>query len=80
MQSTDLTDGPLQDKRFGGELGLALVTPARNEAIFIEATIQAVVAQTVQPARWIIVSDGSTDGTDEIVESFACWNEERKVR
>jgi len=45
-----------------------LITPARNEAALIEATIQSVVAQTVLPKRWVIVSDGSTDGTDEIVE------------
>lgn len=48
-----------------------LVTPARNEAAFIEKTIQSVVAQTVHPLRWAIVSDGSTDGTDEIVERYA---------
>jgi biofilm PGA synthesis N-glycosyltransferase PgaC len=53
------------------ELALGLITPARNEATFIEATIQTVVAQTVRPARWIIVSDGSTDGTDEIVKAYA---------
>lgn len=45
-----------------------LITPARNEADFIEKTIASVVAQTVLPLRWIIVSDGSTDGTDEIVQ------------
>ncbi len=48
-----------------------LITPARNEAKFIEGTIQSVVAQTIPPARWIIVSDGSTDGTDEIVTRYA---------
>jgi glycosyltransferase involved in cell wall biosynthesis len=48
-----------------------LVTPARNEAAFIEGTIKSVVAQTRLPARWIIVSDGSTDGTDEIVQHYA---------
>ncbi len=48
-----------------------LITPARNEAAFIERTIQAVLHQTVKPARWIIVSDGSTDGTDEIVKRYA---------
>jgi glycosyltransferase involved in cell wall biosynthesis len=48
-----------------------LVTPARNEAQFIESTIQAVVAQTVKPLKWAIVSDGSTDGTDEIVSRYA---------
>lgn len=47
-----------------------LITPARNEARFIELTIQSVVAQTVRPLRWVIVSDGSTDGTDEIVGRY----------
>jgi biofilm PGA synthesis N-glycosyltransferase PgaC len=66
----------------------ALVTPARNEARLIESTIRAVASQTVRPSRWIIVSDGSTDGTDEIVTLFAAvhdWIElvrmpERKER
>ena len=48
-----------------------LITPARNEAVFIERTIQAVIHQTVKPARWVIVSDGSTDQTDEIVKRYA---------
>jgi poly-beta-1,6-N-acetyl-D-glucosamine synthase len=48
-----------------------LVTPARNEAEFIELTIRSVLAQTVRPVKWVIVSDGSTDGTDEIVNRFA---------
>jgi glycosyltransferase involved in cell wall biosynthesis len=48
-----------------------LVTPARNEAEFIELTIQSVVAQTHRPVKWVIVSDGSTDGTDEIVSRYA---------
>ncbi|HWG21597.1 MAG TPA: glycosyltransferase family 2 protein [Terracidiphilus sp.] len=48
-----------------------LVTPARNEARFIESTIQAVVAQTAKPLKWAIVSDGSTDGTDDIVSRYA---------
>jgi len=51
-----------------------LVTPARNEAQFIELTIRSVVAQTVRPAKWVIVSDGSTDGTDAIVSRYATEN------
>lgn len=47
-----------------------LVTPARNEAQFIESTIESVVAQTVRPLKWVIVSDGSTDGTDDIVNRY----------
>ncbi len=48
-----------------------LITPARNEAEFIERTISSVIAQTTRPLRWVIVSDGSTDGTDEIVERYS---------
>lgn len=47
-----------------------LITPARNEAAFIEQTIRSMIAQTQLPLRWVIVSDGSTDGTDEIVERY----------
>jgi glycosyltransferase involved in cell wall biosynthesis len=47
-----------------------LISPARNEAEFIELTIRSVVAQTIHPLKYVIVSDGSTDGTDEIVRSY----------
>ena len=57
-----------------GNLRLALVTPARNEVQFIELTLKAVLAQTVRPVRWVIVSDGSTDGTDEIVTKYTSDN------
>ena len=52
-------------------LSYVLITPARNEADLIEGTIRSVVAQTILPLRWIVVSDGSTDGTDEIVRRYA---------
>jgi poly-beta-1,6-N-acetyl-D-glucosamine synthase len=52
------------------KLEYVLITPARNEASFIEQTLQSVVSQTVLPKRWVIVSDGSSDGTDQIVESY----------
>src|SRR5258708_21245530 len=65
-----------------------LITPARNEAQFIELTLKSVIAQTVRPLKWVIVSDGSTDGTDGIVMRYAAghpWIElvrmpERKER
>lgn len=52
-------------------LRYALITPARDEAEFIEQTLRSVIVQTTLPIRWIIVSDGSTDGTDEIVRRYA---------
>ena len=51
-------------------LKYVLITPARNEAAFIEQTIKSVIQQTVLPLKWVIVSDGSTDGTDEIVKKY----------
>ena len=47
-----------------------LITPARNEENNIERTIQSVIVQTLLPKRWIIVSDGSTDRTDDIVKKY----------
>ena len=47
-----------------------LITPARNEAEFIERTLRSVAAQTTKPVRWVIVSHGSTDGTDGIVTRY----------
>jgi glycosyltransferase involved in cell wall biosynthesis len=48
-----------------------LMTAAHNEEALIERAIQSVLAQTVLPKRWVIVSDGSTDRTDEIIEGYA---------
>lgn len=47
-----------------------LITPARNEERFIEKLIQSMTAQTVLPVRWIIVNDGSTDATADIVSKY----------
>ena len=47
-----------------------IITPAHNEEAFIEQTIQSVVSQTVLPLRWVVVNDGSTDGTGKIVERY----------
>jgi glycosyltransferase involved in cell wall biosynthesis len=47
-----------------------LITPARNEEDNIERTIQSVISQTVLPWKWVIVSDGSIDRTDDIVKRY----------
>lgn len=52
-------------------LTYVLITPARNEETYLERTIESVVNQTVLPARWVIVSDGSTDQTDAIATRHA---------
>lgn len=56
-------------------LTYVLITPARNEEELIELTIRSVLQQTVRPTKWIIVSDGSTDRTDEIVTAYSADND-----
>ena len=48
-----------------------LVTAAKNEEAYIRKTLESVVLQTRWPALWLIVSDGSTDRTDELAGEFA---------
>jgi biofilm PGA synthesis N-glycosyltransferase PgaC len=48
-----------------------LITAARNEEAFIEKTLASMAAQTLLPERWVIVDDGSTDNTAEIVQGYA---------
>jgi glycosyltransferase involved in cell wall biosynthesis len=47
-----------------------LITPARNEAAFIEKTLDSMIAQTALPERWVVVDDGSSDRTAKMVESY----------
>ncbi len=50
---------------------IVIISPVRDEADLIQGTIDSTVNQTLRPVEWIIVDDGSTDGTTEIVEK-AC--------
>jgi len=51
-------------------LKYTLITPARNEEELLENTIRSVISQTVLPEKWVVVSDGSTDRTDDIVKEY----------
>ena len=48
-----------------------LITPARNEELNLENTILAMLAQTMHPVKWVIINDGSTDRTPEIISRYA---------
>lgn len=48
-----------------------LISPCRNEAEFMRQTLDSVIAQSVRPAKWIIVDDGSTDDTPGILAEYA---------
>jgi hypothetical protein len=47
-----------------------VITPAHNEERFIEKTIESMIHQTVLPLKWLIVNDGSTDRTAQIVSRY----------
>jgi glycosyltransferase involved in cell wall biosynthesis len=51
-------------------LNYILISPAKDEEKDIEQTLISVVNQTVKPSRWIIVDDGSSDRTPEIIDSY----------
>ena len=56
-----------------------VVTPVRDEEKYIEHTLRSVVSQSVKPAEWVIVNDGSTDKTGEIIDRYVSSNPWIKV-
>ncbi|MBB6142873.1 glycosyltransferase involved in cell wall biosynthesis [Silvibacterium bohemicum] len=48
-----------------------LISPVRDEEAYIAKTIDSVVSQTVRPAEWIIIDDGSRDDTGRIIDEYA---------
>src|SRR5262249_54199354 len=47
-----------------------LISPCRDEAIYIRHTLDSVINQTIRPAKWTIVDDGSTDETPRILRDY----------
>lgn len=50
---------------------LLIVTPCRDEAAYARRTLDSMVAQTLRPTRWVIVDDGSSDETPQILAEYA---------
>ena len=48
-----------------------VITPVRNESAHLEFTMRSMVSQTIRPSEWVIVDDGSTDRTGEIIDRYA---------
>ena len=52
-----------------------LISPCRNEAEYMRRTLDSVVSQSAQPTRWVIVDDGSTDETPQILAEYAAQHD-----
>ena len=48
-----------------------VITPVRNEGPNLQHTIDSIVSQTVRPAQWIVVNDGSEDNTADLINAAA---------
>jgi len=51
--------------------GYVLISPCRDEADYIQTTIDSITNQSLLPEKWVIVDDGSTDGTEDIIAAAA---------
>ena len=49
---------------------LAIITPSYNNGIFLKRLYKSIDAQTYKHYVWIIIDDGSIDGTEKIVNNF----------
>lgn len=48
-----------------------VISPCRNEAQYARQSLESVVNQTVRPTKWVIVDDGSSDATPQILAEYA---------
>ena len=64
----DATSSP--GKKGMGEIGYIVISPVKNEAEFIELTIKSMIDQIHKPILWVIINDGSTDDSEEIVRKY----------
>ena len=52
-------------------MSYVLISPCRDEAAYMRETLDSVIAQSLRPAKWVIVDDGSTDDTPRILAEYA---------
>ena len=65
MHSDEINSSNFDDTRY------VVITPVRNEAEYITKTLDSMCHQTIKPVEWIVVNDGSTDETADIVTKYA---------
>lgn len=59
---------------------VSVIIPAYNHELYIEEALQSVINQTYKNIELIVINDGSTDGTAEIIEKFIKINQDKNIR
>jgi alpha-1,3-rhamnosyltransferase len=59
---------------------VSVIMPAFNHELYIEAALQSIGDQTHKNIELIVINDGSTDGTAEIIEAYIKKNSGRNIR
>jgi len=53
----------------------AIVTPVKDEINYFPKTVKSILKQEIKPQKWIIIDDGSTDGTTEVIKKAELEND-----
>lgn len=60
----------MRDNPDGNQVKYVVISPVRNEERCIEGVLRSMINQTILPQAWVIVDDGSTDRTAEIIAPY----------
>lgn len=52
-----------------------VISPVKDEELYVERTLRSMALQTLKPVRWIIVDDGSRDQTPAIIARYSAQND-----
>lgn len=52
----------------GEQASVSVVVPSHNHARFVEATLRSIMKQTLRPAKLLVIDDGSSDDSPQVIE------------
>jgi cellulose synthase/poly-beta-1,6-N-acetylglucosamine synthase-like glycosyltransferase len=58
------------DSAKSGQCRYLLISACRDEAKYMRQTLDSVISQSIPPIKWVVVDDGSTDGTPQILAEY----------
>jgi biofilm PGA synthesis N-glycosyltransferase PgaC len=72
LETPGLSTAPESFDNSGLEISrYVVITPVRDEETYLPFTVECMLRQTIRPQEWVIVNDGSSDGTGQIIDGYA---------